>query len=58
MAVLMPFRAHEIMDISGTYCGMNAISHNLIIANRKNLINGNGFILAYPAAVNRSLRKG
>ena len=45
MAVLMPFRAHEIMDIGGTYCGMNAISHNLIIANRKNLINGNGFIL-------------
>lgn len=45
MAVLMPFRAHEIMDTGGTYCGMNAISHNLIIANRKNLINGNGFIL-------------
>lgn len=44
-AVLMPFRAHEIMDVGGTYCGMNAISHNLIIANRKNLINGNGFIL-------------
>ena len=33
------------MDVGGTYCGMNAISHNLIIANRKNLINGNGFIL-------------
>ena len=45
MAVLMPFRAHDIMDVGGTYCGMNAISHNLIIANRKNLINGNGFIL-------------
>lgn len=45
MAVLMPFRAHEIMDTGGTYCGINAISHNLIIANRKLLINGNGFIL-------------
>ncbi len=44
-AVLMPFRAHEIMDNGGTYCGVNAISNNLIIANRKNLINGNGFIL-------------
>ena len=44
-AVLMPFRAHEIMDVGGTYCGMNAISHNLIIADRKQLINGNGFIL-------------
>ncbi len=44
-AVLMPFRAHEIMDVGGTYCGVNAISNNLIIVNRKNLINGNGFIL-------------
>jgi hypothetical protein len=44
-AVLMPFRAHEIMDIGGIYCGVNAISRNLIIADRKQLINGNGFIL-------------
>ena len=44
-AVLMPFRAHEIMDIGGVYCGINAISRNLIIADRKQLINGNGFIL-------------
>ncbi len=44
-AVLMPFRAHEIMDIGGVYCGVNAISRNLIIADRKQLINGNGFIL-------------
>ena len=44
-AVLMPFRAHEIMDAGGTYCGVNAISNNLIIADRKQLINGNGFIL-------------
>ena len=39
-AILMPFRAHEIMEPGGTYCGMNAISNNLIIANRKNLLNG------------------
>ena len=45
LAVLMPFRAHEITDIGGTYCGVNAISHNLIIADRKKLLNGNGFIL-------------
>ena len=44
-AILMPFRAHEIMEPGGTYCGLNAISNNLIIANRKNLLNGNGFIL-------------
>ncbi len=44
-AVLMPFRAREIMDIGGVYCGVNAISRNLIIADRKQLINGNGFIL-------------
>ena len=54
-AVLMPFRAHEIMDVGGTYCGMNAISHNLIIANRKNLINGNGFILGVSGSGKSSL---
>jgi hypothetical protein len=45
MAVLMPFRAQDILHIGGTYCGLNAISNNLIIANRKLLINGNGFVL-------------
>ena len=45
VAVLMPFRTQEIMDTGGIYYGQNAISKNLIIANRRLLLNGNGFIL-------------
>ena len=44
LAVLMPFRAHEIMEQGGTYCGTNAISGNLILVDRKQLLNGNGFV--------------
>jgi type IV secretory pathway VirB4 component len=44
-AVLMPFSTQEIQDSGGIYYGQNAISKNMIIANRKNLLNGNGFIL-------------
>ena len=45
LAVLMPFRAQEIRDQGGVYYGQNVISKNLIIANRKELLNGNGFVL-------------
>lgn len=44
-AVLMPFHAHEIMEPGGVYSGVNPISNNLIIVDRKELLNGNGFIL-------------
>ena len=44
-AIFMPFCSHEIMDAEGTYCGINTVSSNLIIVNRKALMNGNGFIL-------------
>ena len=44
-AVLMPFSAQEIMDEGGIYYGQNAVSHNLIVCNRKRLLNANGFIL-------------
>lgn len=44
-AVLMPFRAQEIMEKGGTYYGQNAISKNMIVANRRKLLNGNSFIL-------------
>ena len=44
-ASLMPFRVQEIQDIGGIYCGINAVSKNLLICNRKNLLNPHGFIL-------------
>ena len=45
LAVLMPFKAQEIRHQGGVYYGQNVISRNLILANRKELLNGNGFIL-------------
>ena len=44
-AVLMPFETQEIQEKGGTYYGQNAISKNMIVADRRNLLNGNGFIL-------------
>lgn len=44
-AVLMPFKAQEIRHDRGIYAGRNAISKNLLFIDRKQLINGNGFVL-------------
>jgi hypothetical protein len=44
-AVFIPFRAQEIMHKEGIYYGQNVISKNMIVANRKQLLNGNSFIL-------------
>ena len=44
-ASLMPFRVQEIQDMGGIYCGVNTVSKNLLICNRKNLLNPHGFIL-------------
>lgn len=44
-AVFIPFRAQEIMHPDGIYYGQNIISKNMIVANRKQLLNGNSFIL-------------
>ena len=43
--VLMPYKTQEIIDQGGLYYGINAISHNLLMCNRKLLLNGNGFII-------------
>ena len=42
---LMPFKAQEVWDRGGVYYGQNAISKNLIVADRKQLLNGNAFVL-------------
>ena len=44
-ASLMPFRVQEIQETGGIYCGINAVSKNLLICNRKKLLNPHGFIL-------------
>ncbi len=45
LAVFMPFRVQEIRHNNGVYYGQNVISKNMIIADRKQLLNGNSFIL-------------
>ncbi len=44
LAVLMPFRVQEVCHKKGVYLGNNAISKNLIMVNRGELLNGNSFI--------------
>ena len=41
----MPFRVQEVYDSHGIYYGNNVISKNMIIADRRRLLNGNSFIL-------------
>ena len=45
LAILMPFKAQEIRHQGGVYYGQNSISKNLILANRWELLNANGFVL-------------
>ena len=45
IAVFMPFRVQEIQEENGIYYGQNVISKNMIIADRRKLLNGNSFIL-------------
>lgn len=45
LAVFMPFRVQEIRHENGIYYEQNVISKNMIIADRKQLLNGNSFIL-------------
>ena len=50
LAVLMPFKVQEIMDQGGIYFGENAISHNLIMCNKANLLNQSAFLLGVPGS--------
>ena len=45
ITALHPFSVQEIRDKGGIFYGVNGISRNLIMCNRKNLQNGNAFIL-------------
>lgn len=44
-AVLIPFHTQEIMQEGGIYYGQNAVSKNMIVVDRKKLLNGNSFRL-------------
>lgn len=44
-ATFMPFKVQEVRDKYGLYYGVNAVSNNIILCNRKLLQNGNGWVL-------------
>ena len=50
LAVFIPFKVQEVMDKGGVYYGENAISHNLIMCNRENLLNQSAFVLGVPGS--------
>ncbi len=50
LAVFLPFKTQEIMDQGGIYYGENAISHNLIMCNKENLLNQSSFLLGVPGS--------
>lgn len=50
LAAFLPFRVQEIQDQGGIYLGENAISHNLILCNKGNLLNQSAFLLGVPGS--------
>lgn len=46
LAMFMPYKTQELNDEGGVYYGVNQLSQNAILANRKKLQNYNGLILA------------
>lgn len=51
VAILVPFNTQELFDPrDGVYYGLNALSNNMIMANRKNSKTPNGLILGTPGS--------
>ena len=48
--ILIPFTTQELFQEQGLYYGLNALSRNLIMFDRKTLKNPNGFILGTPGS--------
>ncbi|WP_435070954.1 VirB4-like conjugal transfer ATPase, CD1110 family [Ohessyouella blattaphilus] len=44
LACLMPFNVQELFDEKGMCYGVNQVSKNMLLGDRKKLLNGNGFI--------------
>ena len=50
VAAMLPFNVQEITGKNGIYYGNNQVSKNMIICNRKSLLNGNGFVFGVPGS--------
>lgn len=49
-AIFMPFKAQEVFDKNGFYCGVNAVTGNLLIVNSSKLKNPNRFVIGVPGS--------
>lgn len=58
LSVFTPFRVQDIRHDHGIYYGQNVISKNMIIADRKQLLNGNSFILGVSGGGKSFAAKG
>ncbi len=47
-SVFLPYTMREVSQKGGFYYGLNAVSKNMIIYNRKSAVNSNGIILGMP----------
>lgn len=56
-AGFMPFNAKELLHEGGLYYGQNKMTQNLIIFDRRKLVNPNGFILGVPGSGKSMLAK-
>lgn len=48
MAIFIPFTTKELYTNRGQYYGMNSLSNNVIMVNRKKLVNPNGLVFGIP----------
>ena len=48
MAIFIPFTTKELYTEKGQYYGMNSLSNNVIMVNRKTLVNPNGLVFGMP----------
>ena len=56
-AIFMPFKVQEILEKGGLFFGVNAISKNLILCNKRNLLNQAAIILGVPGSGKSMLAK-
>lgn len=56
-AVFMPFNARELLHKGGLYYGENQLAHSIIMFDRRQLANPNGFIFGVPGSGKSFLAK-